>query len=351
MRASILLCLFSAALASQAIAYEERYLPLTNNVLSKRFRQQLLIDPLEKGNAVSFEKTKLSISETGRLNCYGTDQLGKKWSLTAGSWNGCASVWTADLDKNGKNDLIIAMRTPSDGYEPGAQLIFLMFEKNGRPAPWAVSGFFDIDEHGLKDLLDVDGDGHAELLKQSINDGYWLTTVYESFNAKWKKLNNFNGNDVPLYTRYTEEENRTAIKPPPYRHPYEPDYSNDKSNSAFSRGVFASSIDWKKKKDDPVMYLSNNQRVRLAKCSASAYVSIDDETGRRIAFFSAREVTNKFLNEIRSRHMKVIIKGNSKGELSSEIAANEIAAKSSNSESNNCGTPLDIALLNSTELP
>ena len=43
-----------------------------------------------------------------------------------------------------------------------------------------MDGYFETDARGLKDLLDLDGNGQAELLRQSFDDGYWITSLYEA---------------------------------------------------------------------------------------------------------------------------------------------------------------------------
>lgn len=351
LRVFLLLAIFLALPTQFAAAYEERYLPLASNVLAKRFRQKLVLDPLERGNSISFERTRISISDSGLLNCHGTDNTGKTWSLVANSWNGCASIWSADLDNNGMTDLIIAMRIESEGYTPGAQVIFLMFEKNGRAMPWALDGFFDIDEYGLKDLLDADNNGHAELIQQRIDDGYWITSFYETHNAKWRKLDAFNGNSAPLYTRYTELENRTAVKPPASRHPIDQNYSNESISCKSAPGLTASSINWRKKTNDPLVYLSDNRRIRLNTCSPSACIILDDEAGRRAALFSARDAANNLISEIASRRMPLKLWEERQKLRTPDITVANIVAKGTHRGVNNSNSALDIALLKCTELP
>jgi hypothetical protein len=77
-------------------------------------------------------------------------------------FEGCL-VWKADLDKNGKQDLIIASWSSVNG--PGVEVTLIVFDEDNRPVPWhSPTAYFDYDKHGLKNLVDLDQNGRAELL-------------------------------------------------------------------------------------------------------------------------------------------------------------------------------------------
>ena len=79
-----------------------------------------------------------------------------------------------------------------------------------------MDGYFETDARGLKDLLDLDGNGQAELLRQSFDDGYWITSLYEARDARWQIIRGRHASrEYPLYTRF-----RTGLivyQPRPYR--------------------------------------------------------------------------------------------------------------------------------------
>jgi hypothetical protein len=80
---------------------------------------------------------------------------------------GC-KVWTADLDKNGKQDLVIANLDAVNG--PGVQVILVLVDGQDRPVPWrSLDAYFDFEDHGLENLVDLDSDGHAELLLPEVH--------------------------------------------------------------------------------------------------------------------------------------------------------------------------------------
>jgi hypothetical protein len=101
----------------------------------------------------------------------------------------------------------------------------------GRPVPSEMDGYFEIDASGFKDLIDLGGDGRAELVRQSYDDGYWITSLYEARDAHWHLIAGEHASrSFPIYTRFTNRANRVPTTPGPGRHPTEDDLSNDVDN-------------------------------------------------------------------------------------------------------------------------
>lgn len=314
LRACLCLLFFLCAMCSAAIAYEDAYLPLDKKLLSKRVKQRLVCDPLQAGmGSVRWSgKCKMEISGENLLLINGSDNAGKPWSFVAGAWRGCASIWAADLDNNGMDDLIIAMRT-TDGAKTPTQLIILMVERNGRPFPWATDGYFDVDNKGIKDFVDMDNDGKAELIRQSQDDGYWITSAYEASRARWQRLNCTESISLPLYTRHTFRENKTSIRPPKFRHPFDADLSNDciapqhNKNRQYIEAVeFSPNVGHNK---TPCFLLSDGRRIRPQYWHASMCAVIDEPAGRKMALLSEPNAVHKITNEIAWRHIPISISG------------------------------------------
>ena len=349
-------CLFIFICATPVQAYDDAYLPLGKKLLAKRIKQRLLCDPLQAGmRQVVFEnKTKIEISAANTLLINGYDKGGKPWSFAAAAWGGCASVWTADLDKNGMEDLILALRTTT-GAKPPSQLIVLMFEKNGRPFPWATDGYFDVDNKGIKDLLDTDNNGKAELIRQSQDDGYWITSLYEASRSRWHRLHSIDGVSLPLYTRYTYASNKTAIKPPEYRHPFEADLSNDcNTHPTSSSRQFINSVEFSPSSNHsgvPCFLLSDGRRIRPQYWYASMSIVLDEPSGRKMALLSEQNAIHKLACEISLRRIPVLLSGSrtraGQRNLSSElIFAQSKARKFTAQAFNTSGRNMDIALVN-----
>lgn len=284
-------------------------MPFDARTLSHRVRQSLVADPLQCKQTVCVGKTKIEIASGAGMTVCGSDNESKPWYLRSSAWMQYASIWTADLDKNGSRDIIILMGTGGCGWAPSSQLLVLMFEKNGRPFPWAVDGYFAVDSHGIKDFVDLNGDGHAELIRQGQDDGYWLTSLYEARQSRWHLLSNISGIRLPLYTRFSVGGNRQAISPPSFRHPYESNLANDGSKDR--RHEFIEEIQWTdtEHSQDPKIIFSSGGSASPVAYYSTMVVVLDEPSSRRMSVLSASKSTRKLLNEIVARQVPVTVCG------------------------------------------
>lgn len=103
--------------------------------------------------ALNWGQSDLQYMNDGDLVISGTDQLGRSYrAIKATNIAGC-EIWSADLDGNGIQDLIIL--TPgedsSGGYD--AELSILFFDKDGYPFPWQATGKFISGESGVLQIV------------------------------------------------------------------------------------------------------------------------------------------------------------------------------------------------------
>ena len=145
--------------------------------------------------------------EDGVLRFEGRDHKGDPWRAWVPQTGGIGwtEVWTADFDHNGQRDLLIASYFPSNGRCVGrADLLFLLFDRSGRPIPWHVTTEIP---NGTKFpylpaiLLDPNGDGRAEIVSTACeygdqSPGHWtdwsITGIYEARDAQWIPLRSAN---------------------------------------------------------------------------------------------------------------------------------------------------------------
>ncbi len=154
-----------------------------------------------------------------RLRAEGVDQHSRRWSLDLNNQPAGCSLWRADLDRNGQEDVIIITSDASSG--PDVEVTLLMIDADGRPVPWQAFGYFDGDhESGLSNLVDLDGDRRAELLYlhaegERTDSGCTSLGLYLARNAHWeRKDGEFAGVNFPV---------RTPVEAKPTE---EPDLSN-----------------------------------------------------------------------------------------------------------------------------
>lgn len=224
--------LFSLLLAFNVAAQAENqsYLPLTKADLGRPFALKYLgaINPdSERQLEVGVSTATLKYTEEGELLLTGRDRAGDSWQVFVGGGRG-VEAYEADLDHDGLRDLVLVAATGGNGLAPSSHLVAVTFESDGRPVRFEAEGYFDAGAKGLFDLRDLNGDGRAELIFMNFSDGYWITNLYTARNARWRRIKGrFGSRAYPLYTRFTNRPNRRAATPPPGRHPFAPDLSND----------------------------------------------------------------------------------------------------------------------------
>lgn len=200
-------------------------LPIPAHVLKKRFPQVEIGDcsvsmvanhPHDPVPTATLNAEGITVQPVdGSLVVSGADRNGFTWHVTFPNEPGGCSAWKADLDHNGRTDLIVATFDPNSGGKD-VTLTILMIDDQGRPVPWQSRGYFDVDNKGVRELLDLNGDGSAELLVLQIegdkfNGTRSLISLYKAKNAYWmRSAGVYGGVAFPLKKpsngRFREEE-------------------------------------------------------------------------------------------------------------------------------------------------
>ncbi len=305
----------------EASAYVKGYLPLSEKELSLRFplhtvRREFL--PSSEPESTRIGSIRMRFLEPYKIQFTGTDLAGKIWTVTAAQAMG-GDLYSADLDHNGTTDVIYASFTGGNGLAPPMHLLTLMFDSIGRPVPSEMDGYFETDEHGLKDLLDLDGDGRAELLRQSFDDGYWITSLYEAQEARWHIVHGRHaGKQYPMYSRFTYRANRVSTTPAPGRHPVEDNLSNyfDASGPALR----LENMQWAdvQQSGNPILHFSDGRNCVEVGWYGTAAVVIDTAEGRAAATLSASEEAKQLLETIRRSRIPVRIAGSRRNRADSK---------------------------------
>jgi hypothetical protein len=237
----------------------------------------------------------------------GIDREHKTWIVSASAMRDGA-LYSADLDKNGTLDLIYAAHTGGNGLAPPTHVLTLMFDETGRPVPCEMDGYFEMDGRGLADMIDLDGDGRAEFIRQAYYDGYWITSAYEARDARWRLISGEHASRTfPIYTRFTNRPNRVPTTPAPGRHPVEDDLSND--TTAYSGRLTA--VRWARvwRSESPELLLSDGTACVPVAWYASMVVVLDTAEGRKAATLGAPEEAHRLLNQIIGTKLTVDVKG------------------------------------------
>ena len=298
--------------ARDASGYMKSYLPLDERELSLRFpvhiaRREFV--PWDAQESIRIGSIRVRFLEPNKIHFSGTDVAGKTWTVTGGGCMG-GTVYSADLDHNGKTDITYASFTGGNGLAPPMHVLTLMFDSTGRPVLSEMDGYFETDARGLKDLLDLDGDGRAELLRQSFDDGYWITSLYEAREAGWHIIHGQHaGRQYPMYTRFTSRANRVPTTPAPGRYPVEDNLSNHLDMG--SPALQLESMQWAnvQQSGDPILHFSNGRDCVEMGWYSTAAVVIDTPERRTAATLGAPEEAKRLLDTIVRNRIAVRIAG------------------------------------------
>jgi hypothetical protein len=145
------------AAQSATLSQTYEYSTPVDHVLSKAFPMVELSDCSKEGEKISSNMATIEISD--RIHIRGTSAAGTKWSA---AWDyapvfGCG-IYRADLDRNGREDLIVLIFSNDSTGSYRSSLTILRMDKDGQPHPWRILGSFRADEHGVAEIaLDTHG--------------------------------------------------------------------------------------------------------------------------------------------------------------------------------------------------
>ena len=316
----IQLILFVAVSTYSTVSAQiEEYLPLSQTELSKRFplRYHGTIEKKERIIQITGEQSlsTIQISMTEDLILTGQDERHMPWSFYIQGYGNLYlyDMYTADLDLNAYEDIILLVSTGGSGLAPTTHLITLLFDTSGRPIPFKADGYWKHDEQSITGLVDLDNNGKAELIYMNFDDDYWITNLYTANKARWQRIvGAFATRNYPLFTRFTRHPNKHSESPPGGRHPFSPDLSN---NIPRFQGQLVS-YQWADiALSEDILLTIETQHGETIACSpvswyASFAVVVDTDERREIASLSAREHTVKtLLDEIISQQYDVAVYG------------------------------------------
>ncbi|MBX9669297.1 MAG: hypothetical protein K2X93_16855 [Candidatus Obscuribacterales bacterium] len=228
---------FTTALSSTEVesanALMRDYTPLLKADTSRPLKLQTIKDiGLRQGKVLDISgiEVKLSDDDDPNIQLSGIDANRKPWKLTKHYYGLGTALFVADLDNNGVKDIVLLQSTGACGIAPPAVLTSLMFDKEKRPMPFEVSGYFGTtDEHWdenrpvafIDDLIRIGNDKHAILVCNQLdsaevkgrNRSYWRTILYRADNGLWQRVSNYREKRLPMLVRYTYKPNHQVIPP------------------------------------------------------------------------------------------------------------------------------------------
>lgn len=131
----------------------------------------------------------------------GRDRAGKPWRAWMRTFGGIVDtvVWTADFDRNGQQDLLIARHFAANGWCPApVDVVILLFDGSGRPVPWKIHSQLPPSPENERwppepiVTMDSDRDGRAEFVSIGCASPFenpplgqkWIDGVYAASDAR-----------------------------------------------------------------------------------------------------------------------------------------------------------------------
>lgn len=295
------------------------YLPLSKAELGKPFQLRFIAEfdlehPIRSAK-IGPSGAQFRFTDARSMMVIGKDRDGKPWSVESSiGMSNSGVLYIGDLDHNGMADAVLVVSTGGNGLAPSRHIKTIMFDSYGRPVFFEADGYFRSGHQGIAELVDMDGDGSAELVYMNFDDGYWITNVYEAINARWQRVIGRRGrrSSFPLFTRFTFRPNHKAVSPKPGRRPFGPDLSDNRPRLT-GRLV---SYKWADvERSGNILLNLLNAGGKTVACSPDSWyssfsVTIDNKDGRRTASLGSSDDSLKsLLNEIVAKRYAVSLFG------------------------------------------
>ncbi len=143
---------------------------------------------MKSGTRLTFDSMSAVASERD-VRLSGAGKSGKRWEVHI---FGLDEVWRGDLDGNGTQDYVLFGLGPygNGRTAPSFSLSILLMDSGGMPVPFFTVVYKGENGDGIKHLLDLNHDRHAELLISDYDElpsnayvgpfcsGHWLSQLY-----------------------------------------------------------------------------------------------------------------------------------------------------------------------------
>jgi hypothetical protein len=146
---------------------------------------------LESGSRLMFDSISATAGSAYRreVQLRGSGKLGKRWEAHIFDLD---QVWRADLDGNGTPDYVLFATGPyfNGRTTPPFSFSILLMDREGMPVPFFTVAYHGENDEGLEHLVDLNRDGHAELLISTYDEiasdayvggfcsGHWTNQLY-----------------------------------------------------------------------------------------------------------------------------------------------------------------------------
>ena len=151
----------------------------------------------------------------GQFSVSGLDNKGMPWKIDETEPRDFGgSCYTADVDGNGKLDIILHFPNASCGY-PFSSLVIILIDQNGLPHREEIISRFSADKNGVADIVRAPSGKGSYILGQDLaygkianrDCGYWRWSVLFAANSKLTEVTTAFNTKLPCYVFFTNKPN------------------------------------------------------------------------------------------------------------------------------------------------
>jgi len=204
-----------------AQAYYDDYLPAPMQGRIKRYTQRTVATEIPNDKwSKEIRPGVTARTAEGYLTISGRDAAGKDWSIREdlGEFLG-ASIYAADLDRNGREDIVMRLATGSCGL-PWSVVFVYLFDQDDIPHKQEAVSRFDCDEKGLSDLIEDPVGQGAILLIQDLaqatvsgkDHSYWRFSALRPRATELVETDRLFGVKLPSFVFFTNKPNHKISK-------------------------------------------------------------------------------------------------------------------------------------------
>lgn len=217
-----------------ALSMYSDYTPVRPSDQKKKFALKPVkgSDTLREGRTISALGCTFEITEDGNeLEIHGKESTSRPWKILKHYYGLGTAIFSADLDRNGKQDLVLLQATGACGIAPPAVLTIILFDNNNFPNIAEFNGFASMDGDDwegkrkvaqIDDIVDLDGDGKAEVITEQLDyadvrgktRSFWRTVLYSASAGHLQKRTKYQSYSMPMIVAYKYNANHRVVDAP-----------------------------------------------------------------------------------------------------------------------------------------
>jgi hypothetical protein len=273
---------------------------------------------LKAGRRATFDGIN-AIAAEEEVRLRGVGKSGKRWEVHT---FGIDEVWRGDLDGNGTQDYVFYAFGPygNGRIAPEFSLSILLMDRDGLPVPYFTLVYKGGNGDGIKHLVDLSHDGHAQLLISDDDElpsdayvgpfcsGHWVNQLYRFADLGAEEITGTAGGiSFPLVHKWSYRGKECAKEQKPFSQIETPVPHNHETSGPGVITAIRSASDQ--------LGVVGIQTVAGCKSIQADAIVYDTPKIREIAFPNLRsDSTERLLNRIRNARTHVELRGVTKSD-------------------------------------